>query len=151
MKKRFTIIPLIIAGSLIPGCTEESDPAAPASPSGQTTVEDVKKEMDDAVAATKDLASQKKDELIASYSAMLTEIDGELDALAKKAEDLQGDAKTKAEAAITSLKEKRDQAGRELAKLKDSAGEAWSEVSEGMSKSVDALKKAVNDAGNELN
>lgn len=73
-------------------------------------------------------AAQTKEEFVSSSEQKLSELDKRIGAYAKKTETLKADAKTTAEAALQTLRDKRAEANHKLADLKKASEQDWTKI-----------------------
>jgi hypothetical protein len=106
----------------------------------------VKKEAPSGVDKSKAPAEQEKQDYIKQMENTLDDVSKKINELKDKAQSATGDARTKIDSAITTLKAQQESAGKKLDELRSSTGAAWGEMKTGLSKAVDDLSKAYNDA-----
>ena len=147
--KRFTfvrgvlVIALLLAFGLLSGCSEKEQ--AQSEPES-VSKEDVKKEVKEAYDTAKAYTQEQMQAFGKQTESRLAEFKKEIDELQAKAEDLEGDAKARAEQQLTALRQKRDEVSEKLKELSSSSGNAWEHLKSGIDEAMedlgDAYKKA---------
>ncbi|MBK7861512.1 MAG: hypothetical protein IPJ65_23435 [Archangiaceae bacterium] len=99
----------------------------------------VKKEAGEAVDATKDYATEKKDEFVAR-------IDTKLKALKADVNDMKEKTKDSADATVKDLEARQKKADEKLTEVKKAGGKAWSSLKGGVEGAVNELEKGVQSA-----
>jgi TolA-binding protein len=89
---------------------------------------------------------QEKQEYIQQIQSKIDEISKSIDQLKGNARDVTGDARARIEATVATLMSQKDATQKKLQELSSSTGAAWSDMKIGMSKAVDDLHKAYDDA-----
>ena len=97
----------------------------PAPSVGQTTSQDLNRKVNEAVAAIKSYAAERKNDAVAYGQKLLSEFDQKYKGLEKKAARATGEAKTELEKELKALKAKRKQAARKLDELGKASGQSW--------------------------
>jgi len=153
---RRTIVGLLAIVGVVGGCEDESEPAsAPESTESRsmvpgehegTTFEDVRRQAGEAAETARDWTAQARDEYIARLEKELDEFEPRLEAMEEKLKDLSGDARTRAEAMIAELKEKRVEVAEDLTELREKSGAAWSDFKAGLDRAFSDLKESYNEA-----
>ncbi|MBN1277163.1 MAG: hypothetical protein JXA35_06695 [Deltaproteobacteria bacterium] len=132
---RLLAIMLLLGLAALPGCGEKEETGSNTSVSG----EDVKKETMEAYETTKDYTQEQIQAFREQTMSKLDEYGNKIDQLQAKAEELQGDAKVKAEEQLTALREKRDKVSEKLKELGSSSGNAWEDVKSGIGAAMEDL------------
>jgi hypothetical protein len=109
------------------------------------TVAEVKKEVKEAVDASKSYAARGKDDFVAAMDQKLTELDAKIAELSAKAGTLKEDAKDESAKALDALRAERAQLGRKFKDLKGSSQEAWQDVKAGFESAYVEVEKAYQD------
>jgi hypothetical protein len=117
-----------------------------AAEKGSGTKSDVKKEAPSGLDKPKPSAEQEKQDYIKQIETTLDDISKKINELKDKAQTATGDARAKIDSTITTLKAQQETATKKLQELRSSTGAAWGEMKTGMSKAVDELHKAYEDA-----
>lgn len=117
-----------------------------AAEKGDVTKSDVKKEAPSGLDKPKAPAEQEKQDYIKQIQNTLDDVSKDIDKLKDKAQSATGDARTKIDSTIATLKAQQETATKKLQELRSSTGAAWGEMKTGMSKAVDELHKAYEDA-----
>jgi TolA-binding protein len=117
-----------------------------AAEKGDATKMDVKPEAPSGLDKSKAPAEQEKQDYIKQMENTLDDVSKKINELKDKAQTATGDARTKIESTIATLKTQQEAAGKKLQELRSSTGAAWGEMKTGMSKAVDELHKAYDDA-----
>ena len=109
------------------------------------TAGEVKKEIKEAVDATKSYAARGKDEFVASMDQKLNELDAKIAELSAKTATLKDDAQAEGNKALDALREQRAQLGRKFQDMKASSKDAWQDVKAGFESAYAELEKAYED------
>jgi len=117
-----------------------------AAEKGDATKMDVKPEAPSGLDKPKPTADQEKQDYIKQIETTLDDVSKKINELKDKAQSATGDARAKIESTIATLKVQQEAAGKKLQELRSSTGAAWGEMKTGMSKAVDELHKAYEDA-----
>jgi len=117
-----------------------------AAEKGDATKMDVKPEAPAGLDKSKPPADQEKQDYIKQIQNTLDDVSKNIDQLKDKAQSATGDARTKIESTIATLKAQQEATGKKLQELRSSTGAAWGEMKTGMSKAIDDLGKAYEDA-----
>lgn len=131
------------------GCQkEESVPAAPQAMTNASpgAVDTLKKELKEAAAPAAAALTGGKEKFVESTQQTLKAMDANIDALSQKASTLTGDVKTKTDAMLGALREKRQKAAAELEKVKAASPETWTEVQNSCSAVMKELQAAYEEA-----
>jgi phosphoenolpyruvate-protein kinase (PTS system EI component) len=99
-----------------------------------------------AAAPAKAPAEQEKQNYIQQMQNALDEVSKNIDQLKTKAQTATGDARAKIDSTIAMLKAQQAVAVKKLQDLRSTVGPAWNDMKAGMSKAVDDLRKAYDDA-----
>ncbi|MGB6065295.1 MAG: hypothetical protein WBG50_10830 [Desulfomonilaceae bacterium] len=94
--------------------------------------------------------AQEKENYINLIQSKLADVSKMIDHLKEQAKTAQGEAYTKAQSAIATLKTQQGVAQKKLHELRSSSGAAWAEMKAGMSKAVDNLQKAYAEAAKQF-
>lgn len=89
---------------------------------------------------------KNKDQFVAAVEQKLRDVDTKIDELGRRLETLTADAKTEANKALDSLREKRAQMGPRLEELKKSSQQTWNDVKSGFETAMGELEKAYQNA-----
>ncbi|MEJ2051602.1 MAG: hypothetical protein P8Y60_17520 [Calditrichota bacterium] len=92
----------------------------------------------------------KRTEYIDSIEKKLREWDKELEKLEEKKNQAGAKAKAEYQEQIRKLRERRKETGQRLKKLQQAGDEAWTELKEGLEKSVNVFSSAIKDARNKF-
>jgi TolA-binding protein len=117
-----------------------------AAEQGSGAKSDVKKEAPSGLDKSKAPAEQEKQDYIKQMENTLDDVSKKINELKDKAQSATGDARSKIESTIATLKTQQEAAGKKLQELRSSTGAAWGEMKTGMSKAVEELHKAYDDA-----
>jgi TolA-binding protein len=117
-----------------------------AAEKGDPAKMDVKSEAPAGLDKPKPSAEQEKQDYIKQIENTLDDVSKKISELKDKAQSATGEARAKIESTIATLKTQQEAAGKKLQELRSSTGAAWGEMKTGMSKAVDELHKAYDDA-----
>ncbi len=87
--------------------------------------------------------AQTKDEFVSSSEQKLSELDKRIGAYAKKTEALKAEAKTKAEAELQNLRDKRAEANQKLADVKKASEQDWAKIKGDLIATLQSLENEV--------
>ncbi len=110
----------------------------------------VEKEVGEAVDAVGDYTEEQKVKLVDSVKESLGELDSRMETLQQKGNELAGDAKANWEHRKAELETQRQALQERLNELRDSSGNAWKDLSHGVTSAWDELKKSFDDAAMEF-
>jgi archaellum component FlaC len=153
--KRFMVVLAIacVSALLVVGCRQAETPTEqevrPVR-EGQVTIEDVGDEMEEAAQTGAQYALQTKEEYMETIKEKMAELDEQIAKLTAKAATLADDAKTRVQARLQDLTEKREAF---LARMKDvgsASGDAWEEMKEGLEAAWKDLEEAYQEAASEF-
>lgn len=99
----------------------------------------VKEKAAETVDATKDYASEKKDEFVARMDAKMKALKDDLAKLKDKTKD-------KADATVTELEARQKKADAKFGEVKKAGGKAWANLKGGVESAVDELQQGVESA-----
>jgi predicted RNase H-like nuclease (RuvC/YqgF family) len=153
MKRVMFVRGLLAVMLLVPwtlsGCGDKDEPQ---SKPGTVSGEDVKKEAKEAYETTKAYTQEQMQAVRKQMETKLDEYGEDIDKLQAKAEQLEGDAKAKAEQQLTALRQKRDAVAEKVKELGSSSGSAWEQLKSGvdaaMEELADTYKKVVAEFNN---
>jgi predicted nucleic acid-binding Zn-ribbon protein len=121
-----------------------------AAEKGSATKTEVKKDVAEAVDATKKYTEEQKKLYAKKIEEQLIAIDKEIGLLEEKAKNAKKDAAEKIRAGIQDLKAKQKAAQQSLSDLKSSTSGGWSDIKAGLDKAMGVLSDAYNNAKKEL-
>ncbi|MGJ3247157.1 MAG: hypothetical protein ACFE0I_13935 [Elainellaceae cyanobacterium] len=121
------------------------------SETGQTSVEDVQAEAQEAVETAGAYTLEKRQDYQEKIESQLNEFERRIDELQAKAETAEADAQQKLNDEIQSLKEERDAIARQLTDLKTASSDAWDELSSGIDRAMKDLQRSYERALTEFN
>ena len=140
MKRVMFVRGLLAVMLLVPwtlsGCGDKDQPQ---SKSGTVSGEDVKKEAKEAYETTKAYTQEQMQAVRKQMETKLDEYGEDIDKLQAKAEQLEGDAKAKAEQQLTALRQKRDAVAEKVKELGASSGSAWEQLKSGIDAAMEEL------------
>ncbi len=90
--------------------------------------------------------AQEKENYINVIQSKLADASKMMEKLKEQAKTAQGEAYTKIQSSIATLKKQQDAAEKKLQELRASSGTVWGKLKTGMGKAVDDLHKAYSDA-----
>jgi Skp family chaperone for outer membrane proteins len=131
----FLAVMLLVPWALS-GCGDKDQPQ---SKPGTVSSDDVKKEAREAYEATKAYTQEQMQAVRKQMETKLDEYGKEIDQLQAKAEQLEGDAKAKAEQQLTALRQKRDAVAEKVKELGSSSGSAWEQLKSGIDAAMEEL------------
>jgi TolA-binding protein len=117
-----------------------------AAEKGDAAKSEVKQGTSEGLDKSKPPADQEKQDYIKQIENTLDDVSKKINELKDKAQTATGDARSKIESTIATLKVQQEAAGKKLQELRSSTGAAWGEMKTGMGKAVDELHKAYEDA-----
>lgn len=110
-----------------------------------TTDADLKREVSEALAATRDYTHRRKDEYAERVRGVLDDLDDRIEALREEAAEAGADAKRRLEPRIAELKAKRAALDDRLGKVRAASAEAWDDVKEGFGDAARDLEQWLDD------
>lgn len=138
----------LLAGACLAfaGCTDSTQREVPSASRTNAAAESMKREVREAVDATKVYASENKDQFMAYTQEKLAKLDRQIAELGTKAGTLKDDAKVEGDKALAALREQRATVGEKFDELKKSSQEAWKDVKAGFETAYAQAEKAYEDA-----
>jgi uncharacterized protein YdcH (DUF465 family) len=140
--KRFLNVVTVIGTVALLGCRESERNGDSSLPPTNVSAQEIKREVREAVEATKAYAAGSKDQFVASMKLKLQEWDRKIDELGKSIETLEAGAKAEGSKALDGLREQRAQLGQKLEELKTSGQEFGQDVKAGLETAAAELEKA---------
>ncbi len=110
------------------------------------TREDLKKQAAETMEKAKAYAEQQRQEYSKQIQGTIDDLSKKIDELKGQAKNYTGEAQKKIEAGLADLKVKQEQATKKLQEVGSSSGSAWEKLKAGLDKAVSDLQKAYNDA-----
>ena len=147
LKNGLLTIMLLLALVAVQACGEKKNPQSKAA---TTSKADVKKEVKEAYDATKAYTQEQMGAFQQEAETKLAEYKKGIDQLQSKAENLEGDAKAKAEQQLTALRQKRDALSEKLTDLSSSGANAWEQIKSGVDAALEDLEDAYQKAAAEF-
>lgn len=138
--------------SLLVGCSEQDEYSTSANPSTSPSseqpapLEQVKKETQEVVEASKAYAFAQREAFAAKVREQLHELQTEIDQLSIKAESSSAAAREDAKKALTEVREKVAKLNERLSEVPAATESTWDNIRDGLDKSYDEIKKSVNQA-----
>lgn len=119
------------------------------SPSTNVTAKDVQRDAEKSIKTTAAYSQQNKELLMKNMQAQLATMDANIEKLRLKGLNLVSDSKTKWDASMTDLDEKRKAVKAKLVEVEQSTALAWSDVEKGTQSAWEELKTAFQKASKE--
>lgn len=120
----------------------------------RTNMEEVQKEMDNALTAIKEYSADKKDEAMAEAEKILNRMDARIDDLEEKSveqwQKMSEASREKKRQAMRELRRQRNEIAEWYGGMKQSSAGAWKEMKKGFADSYDSLKQAFDKAAEEF-
>jgi len=110
------------------------------------TSEDVKRDAAKTVEAAKAYAEQQKQEYSKQIQSKIDDLSKRIDELKLKGKDARGEALTRMESALSTLKAKQEEVQKQLKEVGSATSAAWSDARKGLDKAVGELQRAYEDA-----
>ena len=142
----------LIAGAaialLFAGCgeTQQTDNTTVNTPRTNGAATDLGSRVQQAADSTRQTLSQSKDQFVSTMNSKLKDWDQKLGDLGQKTGSMAGDAKTQANKALDTLREKRDAASTKFAELKKSSQDAWQAAKTNLDSALADLQQAYENA-----
>lgn len=127
------------SGALV-GCGNGEEP----------TAQDVRDDVADAAETAGRFAEQRFDEARAWFDERFSNAENELEQLRADAEDLEGEARERADAAIDDLAERWNALRAQFEQMEDDGGDAWRAVADGLSDSWNEFRESLDEAKEEF-
>lgn len=120
----------------------------------KTTLKDVKKEIMDVIIKLKGFSFEQKEKAVAEAKGTVKTLDARIDSMQAKLnaitdEKVKG-TKEQLQERIDDLKKQREQLNNKIDSLASSSADAWDDIKNGVSKSLQKLDSAIQEAENEL-
>ncbi|MEX2489539.1 MAG: hypothetical protein WD356_08460 [Pseudomonadales bacterium] len=139
MKSRICALMLMGILGVTPLCYAQSE-------SGNSSIEDVKKETQDLLQAISSYTADKKDEAIQKAKEGLNKLDNRIDTLEAKVDKnwdkMSQSARKEARENLRSLRQERSQVREWYGSMKTSSADAWGHTKKGFSDAYEALAEA---------
>jgi outer membrane protein assembly factor BamE (lipoprotein component of BamABCDE complex) len=145
MKTKATYLAVLAGAWLMAGCDQANHTDQDVSPGTNVTARELKKEVREAVDASKNYAAQNKDQFVASMEKKLQALDEKIAELGAKGETLTDQARAESAEALAALKKQREQLGVKFDEVKESSQAAWEDVKAGFESAYADLEKAYDD------
>jgi len=117
---------------------------------GEPTGSDVRDDIGQAADTTGRFAERQFDEAREWFSSRMSDAERELGELRADAEQLEGDARVRADAAIDDLARQWNALQARMGELRDDGGDAWREVARGMGDAWDEFRASLDRARDEF-
>lgn len=138
-----------------PGAMSEPAQSTKTELASSSTMQEVKEEWREAMAAIKGYSAEQRDEALEKSKALIDSIDTRIEALEARAADgwdgLAADMRAKRRATLKTLHRQRTELAEWYGGMKHSSGEAWDDVKDGFVDAYDKLANAFSEASSELN
>jgi cell division protein FtsB len=139
MKRNIFVLVLISILGIAPLCSA-------GTPSGNASIEEVKKETRDLLQTLGAYTADQKDKAVQKTKAALDKLNRHIDALEERVlanwDKLDKAARERARESLKALRKQRDQAAEWYGRLKASSGNAWENTRKGFSDAYKALSDA---------
>jgi hypothetical protein len=120
----------------------------------ETTMKDVRRQMEGTVRAIKNYSADQRDEAVKKAQELLNDLDGRIDRMQAQLEkewtQMSESAREKKAATLRALRKQRTDVAEWYGGLKHSSAAAWEDVKGGFVKSYEALRDAVDKAKNQF-
>ena len=140
------MVAVIAVFGILSGCSSES-------PTEQTTMKEVKQEMQDVIQVLKGYSIDQRDEAVKETKAALDKVDNHIDALQTRIDNnwdkMNETAQEKAKATLKALLKQRAQLAEWQDSLKSSSAAAWEDIKKGFSDAYSSFYDAWEKAENE--
>jgi hypothetical protein len=137
---------LVVVLSLGTGAMARSVKKDAITPAPTAAADKVKKEAAEAVHASKEYASLKKEEYEGRLKKDLAEVDAQIIRLRERLKTEGKESKEKLKEHISKLEDERDEVRSEFKKLSNQSGKAWDDIRQGFEHAFSGLKKSMKSA-----
>ena len=144
---RLLVLVLVLNLALLTGCSRNEQTGGNETVSGK----DIKKEAKEAYDTTMAYTQEQIQAFREQTKNKLAEYSKQIDQLHEKAEELEGDAKEKADQQLAILRKKYDDVSEKLKDLSSSGKNVWEQIKSGINSAMDDLAKACKKAAEEFN
>jgi len=125
------------------GCSPESSNDQTITSTDQTTMKEVKQEMQDVIQVIKAYSIDQRDKAVKEIKAALDKLDNRIDALETRIDNkwdkMDETAREKAQATLKALRKQRTQLAEWYDSLKSSSADAWEDIKKGFSDAYSLL------------
>jgi uncharacterized protein YicC (UPF0701 family) len=118
---------------------------------GNVSKEDVKSEMKEAAATTKEYLSEEQQEMMNNYEQRLDQIENQIDDFKVKMESASEMVANSYQARVDKLESRYGIVEQEVKDLKNSSEDAWGELKDGVDDALSDLEDSLKDAREEFN
>jgi hypothetical protein len=116
----------------------------------KVTIGDVKRDAATSMKTTAEYSQQNKDKIVKDLKEQLATIDESIEALRKRGEILESDAKKNWDASMVDLDDKRKAAHAKLQEMENATSQAWTDIEKGVQSAWKDLKTAVQKASKQF-